>query len=460
MLAVLARRGRRRMSVRRFPPPGRPARSRACAAAGASALSSLRSPRSRMPVSVPAVAAPASSVMSVAVPVSPRPRSRSTSVAPPARWAAATHRVLAGRVQRVGRVERVAHRRRLDPVVAGAAGLLVEVAGELAEGGLVLARGVDLEQLQLHVLALGILGERFLQYFLGLPVAPVGDIDLGLRQRIDFVGGGGGGSGCRCGGGRLRSWRLPPPQRQPPCPASGATGGSSPASARDGAGAPARTPVRPAARTPPPAPRYSGSVAASRIWSISSGSCFWGRAAALRLRLGFGLRLGRRASAFGASASARLSPAPASRRRRFRLRSLPASALRGLAGSGFAAATASRLPLRLASAWPGVRLRGGFRFRLGAAACCACCCAAAMPGLFSSTSFFMSLMVFSSWAMRSLASVERLLARNGFLFQRAHALRRAARLALLARSAGRLALRQPHHILRLALGRLVLDLAW
>ena len=47
---------------------------------------------------------------------------------------------------------------------------------------------MDLEQLQVDLLALRILLQRVLQDFLGLRVAAVGEVDLGFGDRIDFVG--------------------------------------------------------------------------------------------------------------------------------------------------------------------------------------------------------------------------------------------------------------------------------
>src|SRR5262249_6639758 len=72
------------------------------------------------------------------------------------------------------------------PPLTRAACLLVQVSRKPVERGLVLACCVDLEQLDLCVLALGILGERFLEYFLRLRVPTVGDIDLGFGQRVDI----------------------------------------------------------------------------------------------------------------------------------------------------------------------------------------------------------------------------------------------------------------------------------
>jgi hypothetical protein len=47
---------------------------------------------------------------------------------------------------------------------------------------------MDLEQLQVNLLSLRILLQRVLQDFFRLRVAAVGEIDLGLGDRIDFIG--------------------------------------------------------------------------------------------------------------------------------------------------------------------------------------------------------------------------------------------------------------------------------
>src|SRR5207344_1458771 len=87
----------------------------------------------------------------------------------------------------IARIQRVAHRRSLEPVVSGGAGSLKKINSQLPERGPVLACRINLEQLELHVPAPGRSGQRFLQYLFRLTVTPVLDVDLRLGQRIDLV---------------------------------------------------------------------------------------------------------------------------------------------------------------------------------------------------------------------------------------------------------------------------------
>jgi hypothetical protein len=47
---------------------------------------------------------------------------------------------------------------------------------------------VDLEHLEVDFLSLRVLLQRFLEDFLGLRIAPIGEVDLRFRDRVDFVG--------------------------------------------------------------------------------------------------------------------------------------------------------------------------------------------------------------------------------------------------------------------------------
>ena len=64
----------------------------------------------------------------------------------------------------------------------------VELGGDRLERRRLVVLRVDLEQLEVDLLALRILLQRVLEDFLGLRVAAVGEVDLGFGDRIDFVG--------------------------------------------------------------------------------------------------------------------------------------------------------------------------------------------------------------------------------------------------------------------------------
>ena len=89
---------------------------------------------------------------------------------------------------RVVRIELASERDGLLPRLALALAHRVELGGDGLERRRLVVLRVDLEQLEVDLLALRILLERVLEDFLGLGVAPVGKVDLGFGDRVDFVG--------------------------------------------------------------------------------------------------------------------------------------------------------------------------------------------------------------------------------------------------------------------------------
>ncbi len=90
-------------------------------------------------------------------------------------------------VQRIGRVKLAAHRSSLGPFGRSGTHLRQHFLGDGLEAMRILAIGVDFHQLEADGLALGMLLKRLAQDFLGLHVAAVGDVDIGFRDRIDFI---------------------------------------------------------------------------------------------------------------------------------------------------------------------------------------------------------------------------------------------------------------------------------
>ena len=133
---------------------------------------------------------------------------------PPSRRAL---RRAAGLVQRVLGIDLRAELLRLGPVLALAARQREQLRGEQLEALGVAPLGVDLEQLGADRQALGVAAHRLLEDLLGLQVAAVGQVDVGLGHRVDVadrielaqrVGhrrrAAGRHRGCRCAG---RRWR-------------------------------------------------------------------------------------------------------------------------------------------------------------------------------------------------------------------------------------------------------------
>ena len=89
-------------------------------------------------------------------------------------------------IQRVVRIQGGTHLHHLRPFLVQAAGHVVHFARHLAKGHRVLATRVDLQQLQADGLALGLTLQRLAQDLLGLGLATVGDVDLGLGDRVDL----------------------------------------------------------------------------------------------------------------------------------------------------------------------------------------------------------------------------------------------------------------------------------
>ena len=89
---------------------------------------------------------------------------------------------------RVVGIELAAEADRLLPRFALTVRHRVQLGGDRLERRRLVVLRVDLEQLEIDFLALRILLERVLQDFLGLRIAAVGEVDLGFRDRIDFVG--------------------------------------------------------------------------------------------------------------------------------------------------------------------------------------------------------------------------------------------------------------------------------
>ena len=90
--------------------------------------------------------------------------------------------------QRIRGVELAAQRNGLLPHVALAVGHGIELGGDGLEGGRLVVLRVDLEKLEVDLLALRVLLERVLEDFLGLRIAAVREIDLGFGDRVDLVG--------------------------------------------------------------------------------------------------------------------------------------------------------------------------------------------------------------------------------------------------------------------------------
>ncbi len=90
-------------------------------------------------------------------------------------------------VQRIGRIKLAAHRSSLGPFGRSGAHLRQHFLGDGLEAMRILAVGVDFHQLEADGLAFRMLLERLAQDFLGLHVAAVSDVDIGLRDRIDFI---------------------------------------------------------------------------------------------------------------------------------------------------------------------------------------------------------------------------------------------------------------------------------
>ena len=93
----------------------------------------------------------------------------------------------AGAVHRVVGVDLRAELLRLGPLLALAARQREELRREQLEALDVAPLGVDLEQLGADREALGVAAHRLLEDFLGLQVAAVGEVDVGLGDRIDVA---------------------------------------------------------------------------------------------------------------------------------------------------------------------------------------------------------------------------------------------------------------------------------
>ena len=268
----------------------------------------------------------------------------------------------------------------------------------------------------MHVFAARLPGQRILQYFLGLAIAPVLDVDLGLLQRIDIVYGGGRPFGCRfCGGvsghggcPRRRGSR----HRKPRC--DGRT--VAPAAHR---AAPAHHPEREPAEHDGAARAKVERIARCRHDLIHQlGLLLHGRQGC---RLDF--RLGRRL--------------------RFR---------RGCRGwSWLRRGRGSRYRLRVRN-----RFGLGRCGRRGRALCLLLC--GGHPRALQLHELLHVLDSLLELCDTRIGLGQRLFAGDRFFFQCANPLRAAARLALVRRSAGRLALRQPDDVLRRGRGRLLLHL--
>ena len=90
-------------------------------------------------------------------------------------------------VQRVLGVDLRAELLRLGPVLALAAGQREQLRGEQLEALGVAPLGVDLEQLGADREAIRVAAHRLLEDLLGLQVAAVGEVDVGLGDRIDVA---------------------------------------------------------------------------------------------------------------------------------------------------------------------------------------------------------------------------------------------------------------------------------
>jgi len=90
-------------------------------------------------------------------------------------------------IQRVGRIELAAHRRSVCPFRRRSANLRQHLFSNGLEAMGVLTIGVNFHQLQSNGLALRMLLQCLAQDFFGLHVATVGDVDIGLCDRVDFI---------------------------------------------------------------------------------------------------------------------------------------------------------------------------------------------------------------------------------------------------------------------------------
>ena len=93
----------------------------------------------------------------------------------------------AGAVHRVVGVDLRAELLRLGPVLALAARQREELGREQLEALDVAPLGIDLEQLGADREALGVAAHRLLEDLLGLQVAAVGEVDVGLGDRVDVA---------------------------------------------------------------------------------------------------------------------------------------------------------------------------------------------------------------------------------------------------------------------------------
>ena len=194
---------------------------------------------------------------------------------------------------------------RLGPVLALATGQREQLRGQQLEALGVAPLGVDLEQLGADRQAVRVAAHRLLEDLLGLQVAAVGEVDVGLGHRVDVADrvelaqrvahrrrSAARHRACRCAG---RRWR-----RRTNRAAGGSRGTRSRRCPCARGCASGRCPGRPAAATAAPAPSGSERVVEQRS-----------RAAGLRSAGGRGAAIG----AAGLAASARRGRGVAARRR-------------------------------------------------------------------------------------------------------------------------------------------------
>ena len=90
------------------------------------------------------------------------------------------------RKQGILRIERVSHRRDLEPAFSLVPRHVMKIGRLPGERSFVLARGIDFKQRHVQVVPPGILGQSLFQCCFSLNIATVGQIDLGLLHWVQF----------------------------------------------------------------------------------------------------------------------------------------------------------------------------------------------------------------------------------------------------------------------------------
>ena len=156
---------------------------------------SLRNPRHWFQAFLPPAVPERQIVLQLLLPSHPRCQEGPLSPAPrrpglPAEALSASdgNRRPAARIQRVLGIEGRAHGGDLFPFGTNATGLRVKLASQRIELFYALPVRINFKQLGMNGRAMGILAQGFDQDFLGLRIAAISHIHIGLGDRIDFIG--------------------------------------------------------------------------------------------------------------------------------------------------------------------------------------------------------------------------------------------------------------------------------